>query len=410
MEVLMAWRNVWRNPKRTILTVLAIAFACLILIFMLSIQAGTYGVMINTAVKTQTGHVQVTAENYNEDHKIRKVVAHPGSVAAFLEKMPRVIAHGFRANGFALISSDQRTYGGMITGIDPALEPQISSIPSAIRDGRFLLSSDTNAAVIGSLLAKNLKIGVKDELVVLGSAMDGSIAAGVLEVKGIFSSGMDDYDRSGVQIPLAYFQEIFSMGESVHQVVVVCDSLWSVEGVQADISGHLPGLMSKYKLVCQSWDEIMPGLIQSIQMDLGGGLIFYGILMVVVAFSIMNTFLMAVFERTREFGTLLAMGATPWRLSKMLVYESFFLTLCGIVLGIAAGTLLTFVAQVYGIPMGDAQGMLQQYGIPGLIRPALSWFTALAGPTLVFFITMFTALYPIVKVHKLTPITAMHAA
>jgi len=409
VEILMAWRNVWRNPRRTILTVLAIAFACLILIFMLSLQAGTYEVMIHTAVKTQTGHFQVTAENYNEDHKIRKAVAHPNQMTDFLDKMDRVKAFGFRANGFALISSDQRTCGGMITGIDPVREFQISSVPAAIRQGRFLLPEDTHAAVIGALLAKNLKIGVNDELVVLGSAMDGSIAAGVLEVKGIFSSGMDAYDRSGVQIPLAYFQEIFAMGESVHQVVGICDSLWSVEGVQAEISDWLPGLSSKYRLVCQSWDEIMPGLIQSIQMDLGGGIIFYGILMVVVAFSIMNTFLMAVFERTREFGTLLAMGTGPWRLSKMLIYESFFLTLCGIVLGITAGTLITLWAQVHGIPMGDAEGMLRQYGIPGMIRPSLSWFTALAGPVLVFFITMLTALYPVLKVHRLTPTTAMAA-
>ncbi len=410
MELLMAWRNVWRNPRRTILTILAIAFACILLVFMLSLQIGMYEVMINTAVKTRTGHMQVLADGYNQDHKIRKVISDPEAVARILDDTPHITGYTFRANGFALLSSDQRTYGGLITGVDPVSEPRISNIKSIIRKGRFLSPSDTNSAVIGSLLAKRLKIDLGDELVVLGSARDGAIAATVLTVAGIFSSGMDDYDRSAIQIPLAHFQEVFAMEGTVHEAVITCDSLWNVGSAQTAISKAVAGLEQKRRLTCLSWDELTPGLVQSIQMDLGGGLIFYGILLIMVAFSIMNTFLMAVFERTREFGTLMAIGARPGRLTTMLVYESAFLTLCGIGLGIGAGCLLTLWAQHAGIPMGDAEGMLRQYGIPGLIRPKLTLATALAGPAVVFLITMLTALYPAVKVHRIIPVDAMRAA
>ncbi|HCY86410.1 MAG TPA: ABC transporter permease [Desulfobacteraceae bacterium] len=406
----MAWRNVWRNPRRTILTILAIAFACILLVFMLSLQIGMYEVMINTAVKTRTGHMQVLADGYNQDHKIRKVISDPEAVARILDDTPHITGYTFRANGFALLSSDQRTYGGLITGVDPVSEPRISNIKSIIRKGRFLSPSDTNSAVIGSLLAKRLKIDLGDELVVLGSARDGAIAATVLTVAGIFSSGMDDYDRSAIQIPLAHFQEVFAMEGTVHEAVITCDSLWNVGSAQTAISKAVAGLEQKRRLTCLSWDELTPGLVQSIQMDLGGGLIFYGILLIMVAFSIMNTFLMAVFERTREFGTLMAIGARPGRLTTMLVYESAFLTLCGIGLGIGAGCLLTLWAQHAGIPMGDAEGMLRQYGIPGLIRPKLTLATALAGPAVVFLITMLTALYPAVKVHRIIPVDAMRAA
>lgn len=409
MEIIMAWRNVWRNPRRTLLTVMAIAFACLILVFMLSFQVGVYEVMINAAVKTQTGHIQVTAVNYHKDQKIRKVVEHPEKIKTLVESVPHVTAHTFRASSFALLSSETRTVGGMVTGIDPEKEPKVSSAAAVIRKGRFLNATDKEAAVIGTLLAKNLKINIGDELVILGSGRDGSIAAGILEVVGIFSSGMDDYDRSGIQIPLTYFQETFAMGDAVHQVVAICDSLWAVTETQQQISKALKEIEGERELVCRSWNQIMPGLVQSIQMDLGGGIIFYGILIVVVAFSILNTFLMAVFERTREFGTLLAMGARPGRLSKMLLYESGFLTLCGLVLGICAGAGLTLWAQHSGISMGEAEGMLRQYGIPGIIRPKLSLLTAIAGPVVVFIITMLTAVYPAVKVHRLNPVDAMHA-
>jgi len=409
MEILMAWRNVWRNPRRTILTIIAIAFACLLLVFMLSLQAGMYEVMIDAVVKTRTGHLQVLVDGYNDDHKIRKIVADPTALGRLLEKNDHVTGYTFRTNGFALLSSEHRTYGGLITGIDPVREPKVSTIADTIRKGAFLTPVDTNAAIVGKLLAKNLKIDVGDELVVLGSAMDGSIAASVLTIKGIFSSGMDDYDRSGIQIPLAHFQEIFSMGNAVHEAVVMCDSLWSVGDVQKAILKGLPSNGGKNNLVSLSWDELTPGLIQSIQMDLGSGIIFYCILLVMVAFSIMNTFLMAVFERTHEFGILMAIGANPGRLTKMLLYESGFLTLCGIFLGIGTGCLLTLWAQHAGIPMGDAEGMLRQYGIPSLLRPKLSLVTAVAGPIVVFIITMLTAIYPAVKVHRLKPVEAMRA-
>lgn len=410
MEIQMAWRNVWRNPRRSVLTILAIAFACLLLVFMLSFQIGMYEVMINAAVKMQTGHLQVVADGYDEDMKMRWVVERPQAVGTAMGQTPHITAHTFRANGFALLSSQDRTYGGMVTGVDPAREPSISTTHETIREGDYLAPGDTNQAIVGSLLAKNLHISVGSELVLLGTGRDGSIAATVLKVKGIFSSGMDEYDRSAIQIPLAYFQEVFAMRGAVHQVVASCDALTGVYTAQDALSDKLSEIKNKRKLKCRRWDQLMPGLIQSIQLDLGGGVIFYLILIVVVAFSIMNTFLMAVFERTHEFGTLMAIGARPARLTAMLLYESAFLTFCGIALGIAAGCVLTLYFQSAGITMGEAEGMLRQYGIPHVMRPKLTWITAVAGPFVVFCITMLTALYPAFKVRGLRPVEAMHAA
>ncbi|WP_321493096.1 FtsX-like permease family protein [uncultured Desulfobacter sp.] len=409
MEILMAWRNLRRNPRRTILTVLAIAFACLLLIFMLSMQIGTYEVMINASVKTMTGHAQVIREGYNRDHKIRQTVTVPDVVAKILNKTPHVTAFTFRGNAFALLSSHERTCAGMVTGIDPLKERAVSTISRTIRTGGYLNEADANQCVIGTLLAKKLKINVGDELVLLGSAMDGSIAATVLTVKGIFESGMDDYDRAAIQIPLAHFQEVFAMRGAVHEIVIICDSLGNVDNVKQTVTSALARQNPGSKLVCLSWGELNPGLVQSIEMDLGGGIIFYIILLVMVAFSIMNTFVMTVFERTRELGTLIAIGARPGRLSKMLMLESGFLTLCGIALGVFAGCSLTLWLGHTGIPLGGAEGMLRQYGIPGEIRPKLTMATACAGPCLVFVITILTALYPALKVHRINPVQAMRA-
>ncbi|SKA73782.1 ABC transporter permease [Desulfobaculum bizertense] len=410
MEILMAWRNIWRHPRRTILTLLAIAFACMLLVFMLSFQFGTYEAMITSVVKSQTGHLQILVNGYNSDHKMRKVVRNPKELEAQLRALPHIKNSTVRANGFSLLSSEKRTYGGLVTGIDPIREAQLSTIASTIREGEYLSPDDSTQALVGALLAKNLHIHLGDELVVLGNARDGSIAATVLTVKGIFRSGVDEYDRSAVQIPLAAFQDIFVMRGAVHQIVIECDALAHVRETQAAITTLLPKDKPQRQLVCMTWSELIPGLIQSIQMDLGGGIIFYLILIIVVAFSIMNTFIMAVFERTHEFGTLIAIGAKPGRLSKMLLYESAMLTICGVLLGIGLGCAVTIFAAHTGIPLGEAEGLLRQYGIPSVIRPQLSVLSATAGPTIVFIITMMTALYPAIKVRSLNPVEAMRAA
>jgi ABC-type lipoprotein release transport system permease subunit len=405
----MAWRNIWRNTRRTILTICAIAFASLLLVFMLSFQFGSYETMINTSVKIQTGHLQVQAQGYWEKKGIRQVVPNPGKVSEILVSIPGVEAYTSRGRAFSLVSSNQRTYGAAITGIDPVLEAEVSRLKSLVRQGEFLNSDDTDGALVGTLLAKNLRVKLGDELTVLGQGRDGSIAATVVKVKGIFNSGIDDFDRASVHIPLGTFQDVFAMQGAVHEVVVIADSLQNVDSIKNSISMRLHSLDSNRHLRLLDWDELMPGLRQSIEMDLVGGVIFYLLLVLVVAFSILNTFLMAIFERTREFGVLMAIGTTPGRLTKVLLIESMTLTLVGIVAGILFGSLITLYFQFHGIDFSGASELLSQFGITGRMFPKLSLISALSGPLAVLVITFFAALYPALKVRQLRPVQAMRA-
>jgi len=153
--------------------------------------------------------------------------------------------------------------------------------------------------------------------------------------------------------------------------------------------------------------DLVPGLYQAIQMDLIGGLIFYLLLIIVVAFSILNTFLMAIFERTREFGVMMAVGTTPGRLTKVLLVESVGMTLVGIVSGIVLGSILTLYFQAHGIDFTGSSELLSQYGISGRMYPKLSLLTIVIGPSLVFLITFLAALYPAFKIRRLRPVEAM---
>jgi len=410
-DMKMAWRNVWRNPRRTWLTVSAISFACMVLIFMLSFQFGSYETMINSSVKINTGHIQVQAKGYFDKKSMRRVVDSPEAVIRMISRIDYVEAVTARASTFSLVSSKDRTYGAVVVGIDPVLESKVSTLKSLIRKGRFLsdMSENENSdkALIGTLLAQNLKVGLDDELTILGQGRDGSVAATILKVAGIYESGLDALDRSTLHIPLKTFQAVYAMGNAVHEIIVNVDSLHDVPMVKQDIVDGLKAIPDGKNFVVMDWDELVPGLTQAIEIDLTMGLVFWVLLVVVVAFSILNTFLMAIFERTREFGVMMAIGTTPGRLVKLLLYESNFMTMTGITLGVLIGCGLTLIFQIYGIDVSGSSEILKQYGITGRIYPRLSLITAFAGPLLVWMITLTVALYPALKIKRLRPVEAM---
>jgi len=403
----MAWRNIWRHPRRTILTICAIAFASAILVFMLSFQFGSYETMINSSVKIFAGHLQVQAQDYETKRDMRLVVPDPAAVGRILDGAPGVDAYTYRGKAFSMISSQERTYGVMVVGIDPEREARVSTITKSVRQGSYLSQDDTGVALVGEALAKNLQVGLGDELIVLGQGRDGSVAAALLVVKGIYKSGLGEFDRSSIQITLDDFQEIYFMRGAVHEVVVVGKSLRDISAMKAAVEAGVAGLETKYPLVALDWMELVPGLLEGIQMDLVSGLIFYLILIMVVAFSIMNTFLMAIFERTKEFGVLMAVGTTPGRLTKILLIESLSMTAVGIGSGIVLGSIITLYFQSHGIDFSGSSELLSQFGISGRMYPKLSILSATIGPMLVLVITSLAAMYPALRIRRLRPVEAL---
>ncbi len=407
IEMKMAWRNIWRNPRRTILTICAIAFASLLLVFMLSFQFGCYETMINSSVKISTGHMKVLAKGYLDDRNMRLAINDPEAVTKAFDTITGIESWSLRAAGFSLVSSDERTYGVFVTGIDPEKEATVSTIKSLIRKGSYLSAGDSYQAVVGELLATNLRVTVGDELTLIGQGRDGSVAAAVITVKGIFESGVDEVDRNALMIGLTDFKEIYSMRGGVHEAVITVDNLSNVAVVKGQVASLLKTETKEAQLEVADWMEIMPGLLQSIQMDLVSGIIMYFILVIVVAFSIFNTFVMAIFERTKEFGVMMAIGTTPGRLTRLVMYESTFMTMVGIGLGILAGSLLTLWFQYYGISIVGAENMMSQYGLPSRLYPKLSVISATSGPMVVCIITLISAVFPALKIRKLKPVEAM---
>ena len=404
-DTLLAWRNVWRNPRRSILTLMAVAFAAALLIFMLSFQFGSYEEMINASVRLSTGHIQIQASGYNVEQEMRQTVAAPGLVVAAIERLPGVTGISPRSETFVMAASDTRTQGVMVMGVDPGREPSVSTLAGQIRQGRYLQNQDRGNAIIGALLAERLKINLGDELTLLGQGRDGSVAATVVAVEGIFRAGIDAFDRSTLQITLADFNDTFTMAGTVHRLVVVTDTLDAAKRLKA-LLGHLPGLKG---LNILGWEELTPGLKQSIQLDMVSGFIMYFILIVVVGFSILNTFFMAIFERTREFGMLMAIGTKPGRLVRLMLAESLFIAALGLTAGMLLGVGVTLYFTHTGIGLGEAGELMTQYGISDRLYPRLSWLSLMIGPTIVLTITFLAALFPALRIPRLKPVDALAA-
>lgn len=402
----LAWRNLWRHPRRTWLTTGAMMFSNMLLVFMISLQFGMYGLMIDNTLQAFTGHLQIQAPGYIDDKKMRQTVSDivPLTETLRAEFPEQNIAA--RATGFALISSEDRSYGIAVFGVEPAYEPGVSTLPGLVTDGRFLVGNDAAEIVIGAALARNLRVELGDELTLLGSGRDGSFAAAVVNVVGIFDSGIADFDRSITEIPLGFFQDVFYMDGSGHHVVINAGSIDGIEVLQARVEAALP---AGADLVVHDWDALQPGLQQAIKADMSSAFFMYGILVILVAFSVLNTQLMSVLERTHEFGIVMSLGLTPGRLGRLVLLETSIMGVLGLVLGAVLGGLFTYWFSVNGFAYPGMDEMAAKFNLPARFYPQVSTLSLLTGPLVVFVFTVLAALYPALKLRQLHPVEAMRA-
>jgi ABC-type lipoprotein release transport system permease subunit len=332
----LAWRNLWRNRRRTWLTASAIAFITFLLVFLITLQLGAYDLMVESSLRILAGHVQVQREAYLDKPQIRLVIPDARAFGAELRADPAFADTGIavRAQGFALASSRTRSQGAQVIGVEPSHEPAVSTIPNLVKAGRYLASISAQEAVVATSLAKTLQIEVGDELTLLGSAMDGSIAATILPVVGLFESGVRDLDRLLIEIPLGTFQEVFGTGTGAHLIALRAPEIGRTAELRDALARRLP---PESGLVARDWEQIIPGLRQIIQADWTTAWFTYIALIAVVTFSILNTFLMSVLERTHEFGIMLALGATPRRIGALVLIETALLAGLGLAIGIGLG-------------------------------------------------------------------------
>ena len=405
MIVSLAWRNIWRQPTRTWLSLIGMAFTSMLLVFVLSFQLGSYDTMKASMLQISDGFGQFQPEGYKDDPEMGKVIPDPDALIADLQAVEGLSGVTARGNGFGLLANDERTFAAAVMGIDPINEGRVTTLTGKVTTGRTLSADDTNAIVLGDGLARNLKVGLGDPVTMLGSGTDGSVAADVLMVVGIFKSGVPELDRQIAQIPIERFKETFLMDGAAHAILIRSLELPAVEKAEADLAA----LADKHGVVYLTWQELRPEVQQMINVDFYTAVMMYATLVVVVVFIILNTLYMSVLERTREFGVLMAVGMKPRQIGRMVWMEMIFLTAVGAGIGIVFGMGLTGYFENVGIAieMEGTEEIYAQWGLPSRFFPQMTIGRVLAGPGAMIGMIAVLGFIPYRRVMGLKPVEAM---
>ena len=408
---LVAWRNLWRNPRRTWLTAGGMAFSMWLVILFMSVQAGMYNDVRDLAARMGSGHAQVQHRRYFDDARLRYTVPAATELTRSLADLPTVAATTPRAEAFALVSADQgdgeeRSFGAMVVGVDPEGEQDVSLLPGSLIDGTYLAGSDD--AFVGARLARNLGISVGDELVVLGSTREGGVAALAVRVGGIFRSGLTELDRVLLQVRLSTLQEAFELGDDAHRIVLFADSIPGIESMVHEVDNALAGSGAADTARVLPWAELMPEVEESIQLDSGAGVILLWTLVIVVAFTVVNALVMTVLERTREFGMLLAVGMRPGSIMAMLQVEAMCMWAVGAVIGLTAAILFVSTIGTYGIGIPQQfEEMGNAFVLPERIHLTLDAPALTLAPAVLGALTSMAALLVSLRLRRIRPVTAL---
>lgn len=401
----LAWRNVWRNKRRTILTLLTIVIGCAMIIFMNALAKGGHDQMIEDAVGLNTGHIQIHERGFWENQTIDYALKASPEMLRAITADKRIAGYSIRVITGGLLSYRENTAGAVIQGIDPELEMAVSHLHTKILPGgRFLNSGDRTEIVMGEILAKNIGASIGSSIAMISQGFDGSIAAERLTVVGLFRTGNPEYDRILLVMPLTQARETFSMANYVHTITIrLVDSQYMDE-----VRNALSSIVPPDRVEVMGWDDLMPELVQFIVMDDVGAYIFDFILFMVVAFGILNTIQMSVFERTREFGVMLSIGTRPGQVVNMVLMESVFISLLGIALGVALGYAVSYYFKINPLDYSSYAQEIAVWGVNTAVFPADTTILNIAVTSVLTFVLSFLfSIFPARRASRLKPVEAI---
>ena len=395
-KISMAWKNLWRNKRRTLITVASIFFGVLLSTIMSSMQDGTYGNMIDMSVKLSSGYLQIQHPDYQEIKSINNVFTPSDKLLNSFDDIKEITSTSKRLESFALLSSGPNTRGGAVVGFEPAKDKETSNLQNWITEGEFLESGDRGVLVTYNI-SKHLNVGVNDTIILISQGYHGVTAAGLYPVKGILEFSTPQMNSLGVFMDIKLAQEYYSAPDMVTSLMIMVNDYTDVAPVERKLN-HLTN--GDYYVL--NWQELNPEVVQFIESDKAGGIIMKAILYIVIGFGIFGTIIMMVAERRRELGVMIAVGMQKFKLSMVLLYETIFIGIVGVLAGfvVSIPAILMLVDNPIKLPAELAEAYVQ-YGF----EPYMFFGTApgvfINQVITIFILTLIIALYPVFKVRNL---------
>lgn len=404
MYARLAWRNIWRNRRRSLITMASVMFAVLLAIVMKSMISGVWGKMVRDVVSFSSGYIQVHKKGYWEEQSIDNSFGEDTALFRALEADPEIAAWAPRLESFSLASVGEKTKGVLVHGIDPEREDATTRLAGRVTSGDYFRQGD-RAVMIAEGLAAQLRLRVNDTLVLLGQGYHANMAAGKFPVRAILHLGAVELNQSMVWMPLPACREYFTAGGMLTSVSVMLRDNEEMDPVRERLR-QMP-LAAGYEIM--TWKEMLPELDQMVEGDSAAHFLVIYVLYFVISFGIFGTLLMMMNERMHEFGILLAIGMKKRVMALVTVTEVLLMAMIGALAGalVALPVLLYFHAHPIRFS-GELARVYEGFGMEAVLPPSLEPGIFFSQAWTVFFIVMVLSAYPLVKITRLKVIEALN--
>jgi ABC-type lipoprotein release transport system permease subunit len=401
MTFLLAFRNLFRNFRRTVLAALLLGCSLAALIFTDGVMNGMMELLIETATKSITGEARVNRKGFHDSSKSSLYMSNVSEIEEFLRQDEHVAAFATRTMTGGMISSAFNRAGGLVVGVSPEMELSVSKLSRVIVQGNYLTGEDSEI-LMGVDLADLLEVKLGDRIVITQSEVDGGdLSQALFKLSGIYNFGIRELDSSTVFISLGRSREILGMHNSAHEVVI------QFAGEDDHMNSELAVFrqLNTDQLETRGWLDTSPQLASMIKFIDFSAFLIGMILFFVAAIGIINSMFMSIYERIYEFGVIKAVGTEPRQIFQLIVCEALLLAILGLVVGLIIGTPLSWYFSIHGIPFGDLQFQSLTIGDKIKTVPTIAQFTLF--PLWMVGLTLLASIYPALFASRIIPSRAL---
>ena len=406
MVIKLAFRNLRRHMRRTIITVAAIALGTGLALFSIGLGDGGHQQMIENGVRIGQGHLTVQRDGFLESPSTSLYVENPTPYMDVIERSPYVDKVFPRIRGEGILATAAGAEGVMFQGIDPASPGEAAIFRKSLIEGEFLTDYNDARVFLGAKLADRLKLKLGKKVVLTTQDATGEITSTLLRVQGIFRTGSGTIDGNICLIPIGNIQKVLNMGEGVTSIAVYLKNPFKQQQALAEIGSQLPQSSSHL----YQWQTLQPDLRDYVVIDDAFGYMIYAIILLIVAIGVLNTVLMSVMERRREIGILTAVGMEGRHVMRMILVETVFITIIGIIFGLTIGLGVNWYFSTYGLDLSTwspEEWSLAGTVIDPVLRSHLRPHRAFGLCLAVFLLTVTMGIYPAWKASRIMPVEAM---
>jgi putative ABC transport system permease protein len=401
MLIALAWKNIWRNKKRSLIILTAITLGIWAGLFSVAVMFGSWDTTVNSTIDRHLSHLQIHTKAFKDDNLISNYIPDGPELADNIRKLPQVKDVSARVLIEGMASSPGSSGGVNIIGVDPEHEKTVTTIANYIIDGDYFSGIKRNPILVGAKLADKLGLKLRSKVVLSFQNIDTTLTYAAFRVAGIFRTESSMFDGSNVFVKQSDLYKVMNNDRIVSEIAVRLKSSNDLDSTLAQLKGMYPSL------VIESWKQLAPELELTYQFMIVELEIFLGIIMAALLFGITNTMLMSVMDRVREFGVLLAVGMRRMRVFLLILFETAILSFFGGIIGMLLGSFTIWYFSDKGIDLSLFTEGFSAWGMPSILYPALplSFYGVLTS--MIVLTAIIAAIYPSVKTIKLRPADAI---